>query len=120
MVAEEVRNLAGRSAAAATNTEALLEDSAKKVVYGSAVATETSAAFVSILSSVVAVSKSLRLIAESAEIESRAVADVDTGLAHAGSVTQKNASAAEDTAAGANKLSTEVAKMEALLSHFEI
>jgi methyl-accepting chemotaxis protein len=120
VVAEEVRNLAGRSASAATSTESILDGSAKKVEYGATVATQTSEAFSSILSSVVDVSKSLRVIAESAEIESRAVAEVDTGLAHIGDVTQKTAAAAEATARGANDLNIEVTRMKTLLSHFEI
>ncbi len=120
VVAEEVRNLAAKSAAAAAETAEMIEDSIRKVAVGSKIATETAAALDEIT---LAVSKSetmVREIAEASNYQATAIAQIDQAIEQVSQVVQTNSATSEECAAASMELSSQAAKVRELVSVYKI
>ncbi|PID81573.1 hypothetical protein CSB20_02280 [bacterium DOLZORAL124_64_63] len=120
VVAEEVRNLAGRSAKAARETAMLIEGSLDKVQVGARLSGETAQALEGISSRVEQASDLVRGITEASREQASGIKEVNTGLSQVDSVTQVNASNAEEIASSTNVLRDQTTTLTELLAYFHL
>jgi methyl-accepting chemotaxis protein len=110
-VAEEVRNLAMRSAEAAKNTANMIEESVKNSKNGVTISDEVGKVLGEIVTSV---SKTTDLVSEisaaSAE-QSQGIDQVNTAVSQMDKVTQQNAANAEESASASEELSAQAEQM---------
>lgn len=99
VVAEEVRNLALRSAESAKNTAVLIEDTVKKIKEGSDLVTETNDDFSNVASSSEKVGGLINEIAAASEEQAKGIDQVNIAVAEMDKVIQQNAANAEELAA---------------------
>ena len=95
VVADEVRNLANRSAEAAKKAASLIEGSAEKTRQGAAIANTTASALTEILSSTTRVSTLLSEISAASRQQATGFSEVAVGLGQIDAVTQRNSGDAE-------------------------
>lgn len=120
VVAEEVRSLASKSAEAAAETAAMIEDSIEKVMIGSKLADETAKALEDI-SKVVKESESLiHHIADSSNYQATAVAQINQGIEQVSQVVQTNSATSQECAAASEALSNQTVRMQKLLSVYKL
>ncbi|HEX3040394.1 MAG TPA: methyl-accepting chemotaxis protein [Caproiciproducens sp.] len=120
VVADEVRNLAGKSANAAQQTAALIENTIGLVENGTKVASSTAASFQQIRTSS---NKSTALISEISEAtrnEAAAVEQVTTGIDQIARVVQENSAASEENAAVSRDLSEQSRRLRDLAGRFRL
>ncbi len=120
VVAEEVRSLAAKSAAAASETAELIEDSIGKVSTGSKLAEETAEAL-NIITDVVQQSEILiNSIAESSNYQATSVAQIEQAITQVSQVVQTNSATSEECAAASEELSNQASRMRDLLSVYNL
>lgn len=120
VVAEEVRTLAGRSANAAKETTALIEDSIKKSEEGTRIAKETAAALSKIVDSVEAVSNLVGDINTASNEQSIAISQINQGIMQVSQVVQTNSATAQEGAAASEELSGQAELLHNLVSSFKL
>jgi len=111
VVAEEVKNLAGRSALAAKETAEIIEASIEQVRGGSEIANRTNEAFVDILERIKKTSDLIGEISSSSKEQSEGMTQISSAMAQVDQVTQHNASASEEAAAAAEELNAQANAM---------
>lgn len=116
VVAEEVRMLAGKSAGAAKQTSALIEDSLKKVEDGASLSEHTSRVLKEILDSITEAQSFMSAIAASSGEQAQAVAHISSGLSQIETVAQNAAAGAEQTSAISEQLLAQAVQVEHILS----
>jgi len=104
VVAEEVRNLAMRSADAARNTSDMIEDTVKKITGGSELLARTNKAFSEVVGISAKISELIRNIITAAEEYARGIEQINKSVTEIDKVTQENANIAEKTAAASEKM----------------
>jgi methyl-accepting chemotaxis protein len=112
VVAEEVRNLALRSADAAKNTAQLIEGTVNKVKDGSVLVRKTSDAFAEVASGSSKVGELVEEIAAASNEQARGVEQINTTMAQIDKITQQNAANAEESAASSEELSAQSQQMK--------
>ena len=120
VVAEEVRNLAQRSAKAAKETAEMIESSIKKADAGSKIADETAKALGEIVAGVTKVTDLVGEIAAASKDQEKGVAQVNTGLSQVDRVTQQNTATAEEAAAASEELSSQALELQGMLQRFKL
>ena len=122
VVAEEVRALAQRSAAAAKETATKIEDSVAKSKQGAQISAEVAKSFDEIQKGIRQLDALVAEIATASNEQSSGIAQVTTTVSQMDKVTQSNAGNAEETAAAAEELSSQslmlkdaVAKLQLLV-----
>ena len=120
VVAEEVRNLAGRSAKAAKETADGIEASMANVNKGIDVAEETKVALGAISQWISKVHALIGEITESSAQQAYSISEVNTGMGQIENVTQQNTANAEETASAAAELSDQSRFLSQLLSRFKL
>ena len=120
VVASEVRNLAGRSATAAKEIKALIQDSVARVGEGSRLVEESGRSLAEI---VAAVRKATDLVAQIAT----ASRDQSTGIEHASrtvmqmeAMTQQNAALVEEAAAASESIVEQVRALNAMVAGYRL
>lgn len=111
VVAEEVKNLAERSAGAAKEITGIIEASIDQVKMGTEVANRTKASFAEILLGVKKTSDLIGEIAISAKEQAEGMNQIATAMGSVDQITQQNASASEETAAAAEELNAQALSM---------
>lgn len=111
VVAEEVKNLAERSANAAKEITSIIEASIDQVKAGTEVANRTKASFAEILTGVKKTSDLIGEIAISAKEQAEGMNQIATAMGSVDQITQQNASASEETAAAAEELNAQALSM---------
>ena len=107
MVAEEVKNLAERSAGAAKEITGIIEASIDQVKAGTEVANKTKESFTEILNGIKKTSDLIGEIAISAKEQAEGMNQIATAMGSVDQITQQNASASEETAAAAEELNAQ-------------
>ncbi|MBN2468505.1 MAG: methyl-accepting chemotaxis protein [Deltaproteobacteria bacterium] len=111
VVAEEVRNLAQRSAEAAKNTAALIEESEKNATYGVSASREVEKILGEIIPSVEKGAQLIEEVCAACEEQSEGIVHINTAITQIDSVTQSNASHAEETASASEELSSQAGEL---------
>lgn len=111
VVAEEVKNLAERSAGAAKEIAGIIETSIEQVKMGTEVANRTKDSFSEILLSIKKTSDLIGEIAISAKEQAEGMNQIATAMGSVDQITQQNASASEETAAAAEELNAQALSM---------
>lgn len=120
VVAEEVRNLAAKSASAAAETAEMIEDSIKKVNAGSKIAKETAAALDKITEAVRKSESYVTEIAEASNYQATAIAQIDQAIEQVSQVVQTNSATSEECAAASEELANQAAKMRELVAVYKL
>jgi methyl-accepting chemotaxis protein len=115
VVAEEVRNLAKRSAEAAKSTEALIANSTTAIQQASALFEEIKGELSSNRHIAKKVTKLVSEIAAASQEQSQGVDQINTALAEIDKVVQRNAASAEESAAAAEEMNVQAEQMRAFV-----
>lgn len=115
VVAEEVRNLAQRSATAAQDTAALIEESIGNSKAGMSVVTRVTAAIRSTTDDVSRVKEFVVKINAGSREQLEGINQVSTALHSVEAITQQNAAASEQTAAAAEQLTFQATSMKEIV-----
>ena len=119
-VAEEVRNLAAKSAHAARETGDIIQSSMEKVEFGSCVAGETATSLGDIVNGIHESSKLITEIAKASEEQSLGISQINIGIDQVAQIVQQNSATAEESAAASEEMSSQSTVLEKLISHFNI
>ncbi len=111
VVAEEVRNLAQRSAVAAKDTAERIADSSSRSEQGMQISQEVSQSLTRILERASQVDTLVAEIATASSEQSAGIRQVNSGVSQMDKVTQSNASGAAETASAAEELSSQSAEL---------
>ena len=120
VVASEVRTLASRSADAAKEIKALIQDSVDKVRTGSGLVNQTGDALGEIVSGVMKVGDIVAEIAAASSEQSAGIDQVNRAVTSMDEVTQQNAALAEQTSAASASMQERTAEMARLMQFFRI
>jgi len=115
-----VRNLAQRSAGAAKEIKALIEDSVGKVDAGGRLVDEAGKTMDEIVSSVKRVTDIMSEIAAASQEQSAGIEQVNQAIAQMDNVTQQNSALVEEAAAAAESLQDQAAKLAEAVSVFRL
>ena len=120
VVATEVRNLAGKSATAATEIKHLISDSLEKVKVGVKLADESGATLAEIVASVQKASLMATEIATASHEQSEGIEQVNKALMQMDEMTQQNASLVEEAAAASEAMGAQAQELSDLVSYFNL
>jgi methyl-accepting chemotaxis protein len=104
VVAEEVRNLAQRSAQAAHETSDKIQDAIARTNQGVQISARVAAALQEILAHVREVDKIASGVAQASQEQSQGLSQINTAVTQVDQITQANAAHAEQSASAANQL----------------
>ena len=111
VVAEEVRNLAMRSADAAKNTAELIEGTVKKVNDGSELVATTNEAFSKVAESSGKVGELVAEISEASKEQSSGIEQVNLAITEMDKVVQQNAANAEESASASEEMNAQAEQL---------
>lgn len=120
VVAEEVRNLAQRSAKAAKETSEMIENSIQKVTIGNSITKETSDNLSQIIQKVQNVTILIGEIASASKQQAASINEINTGITQLDNVTQQNTATAEETAAASQELSSHAVELQSAMEKFKL
>jgi len=120
VVAEEVKNLAGKSAAAAKETNELLGDSISKSKRGLAIGVEMEEALAEIVQSVRSSVTSIAGIAEYCAHQVAVIEQLNAGLRQISDVVQSNTATAEESAAASQEMTAQSAMLIDMVGSYRI
>jgi len=120
VVASEVRNLAQRSAGAAKEIKALIEDSVGKVEAGGKLVDEAGKTMDEIVGSVKRVTDIMGEIAAASQEQSAGIEQVNQAVGQMDEMTQQNAALVEQAAAAAESLQDQAARLAEAVSVFKL
>ncbi len=107
VVAEEVRNLAQRSAQSAKETAGKIEDSVRKSEHGVEICGKVAQSLGEIVAKARQVDTLVAEIAQASKEQTQGIEQVNTAVSQMDQVTQSNAAGAEESAAAAEELSAQ-------------
>lgn len=120
VVADEVRQLATRSAEAAKQTASLIERSANAVDKGSAIAEETAKSLGEIVDSSGRIQNLVRNIAEASAEQSEAIQQINTGVDQISAVVSANTATAIGSASASEELSGQSLILKNMIAKFRL
>lgn len=120
VVASEVRNLAQRSAAAAKEIKALIDDSVEKVENGSKLVDQAGTTMEEVVASVKRVSDIIGEITAASQEQTSGIEQINQAITQMDQVTQQNASLVEEAAAASDALRGQSTKLAELVSVFNL
>ena len=120
VVAGEVRNLASRSANAAKEIKALIEDSVSRVDTGSVLVESAGETMNDIVNAVTRVTDIMGEIASASDEQSRGIDQVALAVSEMDRVTQQNAALVQESAAAAAALEDQASRLKMAVSAFRL
>lgn len=120
VVAEEVRNLAERSARAAKETTEIIEDSIVKIGVGTKIANQTAKALDNIVKDIQDVANIIGHISEASEEQATGILQVSQGVAQISEVVQSNSATAEESAASSEELAGQAEVLKEQVQMFNL
>ena len=120
VVASEVRSLAQRSATAAKEIKALIDDSLEKVDAGSTLVTQAGMTMSDVVDSIQRVTDIMGEISSASHEQSAGIEQVNQAVIQMDQVTQQNAALVEEAAAAAASLNDQADDLRAIVSIFKI
>ncbi|CAN7717528.1 methyl-accepting chemotaxis protein [Pseudoduganella sp. LjRoot289] len=120
VVATEVRNLAHRSAAAAKEIKALIDDSVGKVDAGSRLVGQAGVTMSEVVDSIQRVTGIMGEISTASVEQSAGIEQVNAAMTQMDRVTQQNAALVEEAAAAAEALEAQAAALAGVVSVFKL
>ncbi|MQA40946.1 HAMP domain-containing protein [Rugamonas sp. FT29W] len=120
VVATEVRNLAQRSAAAAKEIKALIDDSVEKVGSGTKLVEQAGTTMQEVVASIKQVTDIVGEISAATQEQNDGIAQVHQAVTQMDETTQQNSALVEQTAAAAQTLRDQADKLEQVVSAFKI
>jgi methyl-accepting chemotaxis protein len=118
VVAEEVRSLASKSATAASETGAMIDNSIAKAELGARIARETAESLSEIVNGVNESAVAMEKIAYSSGIQSESIKQINTAIETVSQVVQRNTATAQESAAASLELSRQAAVLSEQMSLF--
>ena len=120
VVASEVRTLAQRSATAAHEIKALIDDSLAKVDTGSALVTQAGMTMSDVVDSIQRVTDIMGEISSATLEQTSGIEQVNQAVSQMDQVTQQNAALVEEAAAAASALHDQAAALTAVVQVFKL
>ena len=120
VVAAEVRNLAQRSATAAKEIKALIDDSVDKVAMGSTLVNDAGATMDEVVASVKRVTDIMGEISAAGREQEIGIGQINQAVIEMDGVTQQNAALVEEAAAAAESLQEQASALMEVVSVFKI
>ncbi|MDI1244889.1 MAG: methyl-accepting chemotaxis protein [Rhodoferax sp.] len=120
VVAAEVRNLAGRSAAAAKEIKLLIGESLANVDKGTLLTSMAGSAMLEAIESVNLVAATLSDISSASNGQSMGIAEVNQAVRYLDTITQQNAALVEESAAAAGNLAEQTRHLTSALTVFKL
>jgi methyl-accepting chemotaxis protein len=120
VVASEVRSLAQRSAEAAKEIKALIEESVGNVEQGGKLVNETGQIINDVVASVQQVTHLIGEIATASEEQDAGVEEINRTVSQMDSVTQQNAALAEEATAAAMQMETRASDLAVIVNAFKV
>ena len=119
VVAGEVRSLAQRSAGAAKEIKALIEDSVQKVAQGNALVGEAGRTMREVVASVQGAAGIMHDITQASRAQGGELGEVNAAMAALDAITRQNAALVEQSAAASDNVADEAARLAQALSVFK-
>ena len=116
VVAEEVRGLAQRSAAAAKETAATIEDAVRMSERGASLSGKVVSGFAEILNRARKLDELVGQISTASSEQNEGISQINTAVVRMDKVTQQNAAEAEASAASAEELNAQAATLKACVA----
>ncbi len=120
VVAQEVRVLAQRSAAAASEIKTLIVDAVNSVEQVTSMAANTGDSVKGIVSQVREVDELIGQLTHASSEQALQLAQISEAIRHIDDMTQKNAALVEENAAAATSLNHEAAELDSLVASFKL
>jgi len=120
VVASEVRNLAQRSAGAAKEIKALIDDSVEKVGAGTKLVNQAGLTMDEVVASVRRVTDIMSEIANASQEQSAGIEQVNRSIIEMDGMTQQNAALVEEAAAAAQSLQDQASELARVVSIFKL
>lgn len=120
VVADEVRNLASRSTAAAIETSKLIQLSESRTDNGVNIAENTAEALKAVLTGINSTAELVAQIAKASHEQAIGVEEATRGLSSIDDVVQMNAAASEEGAAAAKELNAQATSLRNIISRFKL
>jgi methyl-accepting chemotaxis protein len=120
VVAEEVRALAQRSALAAKNTAALIEQSGASAARGATITGSVLESLTAIRGQVERVTTVVAEISAASQQQADGVAQINSAIEQMNAVTQQVAASAEESASAAEELASQAATLDDMVGEFRI
>lgn len=120
VVAEKVRNLAGKSKAASEESEQYIKNTIKTISVGVKKATDTSNALKQILENVNSVSEYISSIASESQNQVHSISNINDGVNQISQVIQNNSAMSQEAASVSEELNRHAENMRNLTNQFKI
>jgi methyl-accepting chemotaxis protein len=120
VVASEVRSLAGRSATAAKQIKALIQDSGAKVEEGSRLVDESGRTLEKIITAIKKVTDIVAEIAAASREQSLGIDQVNKAVGQMDTTTQQNAALVEEAAAASQAIAEQTQALARMIAHFRL
>lgn len=120
VVAEEVRNLATRSAMAVNETSVMIDNSLSKVDEGVQIASSTKDALNKIVKGVMDTVEYIETIAEASSKQTDTIYQIEKGIEQINNVTTLNSATAEESASASQEMAAQAFVLKSMVEQFKL